>query len=126
MNKKMFEGILNASPEKRYNHFLNIVPDEELVWMVDCGNDSLLSPEIDGIIYYLVWSEKQFVEYYIEKVYPYSKFEIVSIDVHDFCDMLRLNDVMFMIFPTDKDAWVVKSNELYENLTYELSRIEQI
>ena len=112
--------------KKRYNHFLNIVPDEELVWMVDCGNDSLLSPEIDGIIYYLVWSEKQFVEYYIEKVYPDSKFEIVSIDVHDFCDMLRLNDVMFMIFPTDKDAWVVKSNELYENLTYELSRIEQI
>jgi len=126
MDQKMFNGILNATSEKRYNHFLNVASDSECVWMVDCGDDNLLSPEIDGVTHYLAWSEKEFAEYYISKLPPDLKCEIVSIEVHDFCDMLKNNKTMFMIFPTDKDAWMASSDELYENLMYELARIEQV
>ena len=126
MNKEMFNGILNTTSDKRYNHFLNVVSDLECVWMVDCGDDTLLSPEIDGIAYYLAWSEKEFANYYIGKMFPELECEIVSIDTHDFCDMLKANETMFMIFPTDKDAWIVTSDELYQNLEYELARIEQM
>lgn len=124
MNQKMFEGILHATSEKRYQYFLNTVSDTQMVWMADCGDNTLLSPEIDGTIYYLAWPDEEFAGYYVEKMFPDAKFQIVSIEVHDFCNMLQLNHVMFLIFPTDNDAWIVTSDELYENLSYELSRIE--
>lgn len=124
MNNKMFNGILSATPEKRYDHFLNVVSDAETVYMVDCGEDTLLSPEINNIIYYLAWSEKEFAEYYLSKIYPHMKCQIVAIEVHEFCEMIKTNQAMFMIFPTDKDTWIVSSNELYENLEFELSRLE--
>lgn len=124
MNKKMFNGILSATPEKRYNHFLNVASDTESVYMVDCGDDNLLSPEINNIIYYLAWSEKEFAEYYLSKMYPKMKCQIVTLEIHEFCDIIKNNQVMFMIFPTDKDTWIVSSDDLYENLAFELSRIE--
>lgn len=126
MNKEMFNGILNATSEKRYQHFLNVVSDSECVWMVDCGDDNLLSPDFDGVTHYLAWSEKEFAEYYINRLLPDLKCEIISIEVHNFCDMLKNNEAMFMILPTNKDAWVISSDELYQNLIYELARIEQM
>jgi hypothetical protein len=93
--------------------------------MADCGNDNLLSPEINGIPYYLAWPEKEFAEYYI-RLLPDLRCEIISIEIHDFCDMLKKNKITFMIFPTDKNGWIVSSDELYDNLVYELARIEQI
>jgi len=126
MRQEMFNGILNASSEKRYQHFLNETTASEYVWMVDCGNDTLLSPEVDGIVYYMAWSEKEFAEYYLKNMKPDLKCEIVSIEIHDFCHMLKTNKVMFMISATDKDAWVVSSEELCQNLEYELDRIEKV
>ena len=126
MKPEMFNGLINATSEKRYRHFLNNAADSEIVWMVDCGNDNLLSPEIDGSAHFLAWSEKEFAEYYLKKVLPDLECEIVSIEVHTFCDMLEKNKIMFMIFPTEQDAWVVSSDELYQNIIYELARIEQM
>lgn len=124
MKQEMFNGILNAASEKRYKHFLSETADSEYVWMVDCRNDNLLTFEKDGIPHFLAWSEKEFAEYYINKFLLDLKCKVVSIEVHDFCDMLKNNKVMYMIFPTDKNAWIVSSEELYKNLEYELARIE--
>ena len=126
MTKEKFSGLLNAVSEKRYKHFLSITADSEYVWMVDCGNDNLLAFEMEGIIHYLAWSEKEFVEYYLNKLYPKLDCEIVSIEIHAFCEMLKSNKSMFMIFPTDRDTWIVSSDELSQNIEYELARIEQI
>ena len=126
MRLEMFNGLLNATSEKRYKHFLSIASDSECVWMADCGNDNLLSPELGGIPHYCAWSEKEFAEYYINSMLPDLDCEIVSIEVHSFCEMLRNNNVMFMIFPTENNAWIVSSDELCQNLEYELARIEQI
>ena len=126
MRPDMFNGLLRATSEKRYRHFLSIVADSECVWMVDCGDDNLLSPEINGVAHFLAWSEREFAEYYLDKMLPDLECEIVSIEIRDFCEMLSNNRIMFMIFPTDENAWIVTSDDLYQNIAYELARIEQI
>lgn len=124
MNFKMFQGILNASSEKRYNHFLTVAADSERVWMIDCGNDTLLSPEINGVVYFLVWAEEEFANYYLKNILNNDVYRSVEMEVHDFCLMLQNNDIKFLVFPNENDGWVVTSGELCQNLQYELARIE--
>jgi len=124
MKQEMFDGLLNASAQKRYDHFLSVASDQEAVWLVDCGEDNLLSPEIEGIPHLLVWSEKEFAEHYLESILYDVSHEIVAVEIHEFMELLLKNQISLMVFPTEKDAWVVKSGDLYENLLFELSRYE--
>ena len=52
----------------------------------------------------------------------------VEMDIHEFCErceeMMNEENIRFMVFPTDKDAWIVSTEGLLNDLTEELERVE--
>ena len=118
---KRFLGISNASPAKRYKHFVSHVADWESVWLLS-GKDGFLTIDIDDHIHLLVWPSKEFALAFDPDETP------VEIEVHDFCkrceEMLHQEDIRFMVFPTEKNTYVVETEELLEDILYELSLVE--
>ena len=118
---KRFEGIWNASAEKRYRHFINYVADQESVWMLS-NEDGLTTIDLDGYINLLVWPSKEFAVAFDEKEIP------VEIEVHDFCqrckNMLEEKNIRFMVFPNDKDTYIVETEELLNAILEELELLE--
>lgn len=118
-----FNGILNASAEKRYRSFLNTAADGEEVWMLS-GKDGYITMDIDGVIYLLVWPGKEYAVHFSGEDTP------ISIEVHDFveqCEELLREpeqNIQFMVFPSQNDGYIVDSFTLMEDLLEELERLE--
>lgn len=121
MNDKRFEGIWNATAEKRYKHFVTYTVDYESVWLLS-DEDGYATIDVDGYIHLLVWPSKEFAVAYSEEDTP------VEMDIHEFIeccnDMREDTNFRFMVFPTDKDAWIVSTEDLLNYLIEELGRVE--
>lgn len=120
MKDKKRNGLQNASPEKRYKSFLNTVADQETVWLLH-SNEGYATYDIDGVVYVLIWPEKEYCEFMLEKN------EVpVSMEIHSFLDNCRLLDstISFMVFPTEKDSFVVSREQLCVDIEEHLSEIE--
>lgn len=119
--KKRFEGLWNASPAKRYKHFKTYVADWGSVWMLS-NDEGFSTIDIDGYIHLLVWPSKEFAVAFDEEERP------IEIEVHDFCkrciDIIDQDNIRFMVFPTDKDTFIVETEELLNDVLEELSRVE--
>ena len=98
MDDKKFLGLRNASPEKRYQSFLNTVTDREEVWLLD-SETGYATFDAEGITYLLVWPEREFCEFLqSEGERP------VAIEIHDFLSRGKKLDpsVQFMVFSTER------------------------
>ena len=120
-NDKRFEGLWNATAEKRYKHFITYTVDYESAWLLSNEN-GFATIDVDGYIHLLVWPSKEFAVAYSEEDTP------VEMDIHEFCerceDMMNEENIRFMVFPTDKDAWIISTEDLLSDLTEELERVE--
>ena len=120
-NDKRFEGLWNASAEKRYKHFITYTADNESAWLL-ASEEGYATVEADGYIHLMVWPSKEFAEACSQGDTP------VEIEIHEFCerceDMLEEEAVRFMVFPTDKDSMIVCAETLLNDLTEELERLE--
>ncbi len=118
---KRFESLWNATAEKRYKHFITYTADCESIWLL-ANEDGFTTIDVDGYIHLLVWSSKEFAEAFSKKDTP------VEMEIHEFCkhceDIMNEKNFRFMVFPTDKDAWIVSTEDLLHDLTEELEQIE--
>ena len=121
MKDKRFEGLWKASAEKRYKHFISYTVDHESAWLLT-NEDGYATIDMDGDIYLLVWPSEEFAAAYCEEDTP------TEIEIHEFCErcegMLEEENIRFMVFPTEKDAWIVSTGDLLNDLTEELKRVE--
>lgn len=118
---KRFEGIWNAAPEKRYKHFVANAADRGTVWMLANG-EGVAALEIDGYTNFLVWPSQEFAAAFDGEEYP------IGIEVHEFCrtceELVGRTDVRFMVFPTEKNCFIVETEELLNDILDGLELIE--
>lgn len=120
MNEKGLIGLLNTSPEKRYKSFLSTVADSEEVWLLS-SKDGYATFDEGDFIHLLIWPRKEFAE-----MFKNEDEEAVSIEVHKFierCETLEEN-IRFMVFPTDKNSYVVTTEKLTDDITAYLDEVE--
>lgn len=120
MNAKQFNGIVNASPEKRYRNFLSTVTDREEIWFAECDGEQV-TLDVDGYVNMLVWPQKEFCVFHLgPDDVP------TSMEIHDFMESCRELDesVRFMVFPTDANCYVVSTKKLLKDLQAYLDEIE--
>lgn len=122
--EKRFFGILNASAKKRYRNFISTVADKEEVWLLENG-EGYATFDDEEKIYLLVWPEQEFAKWFSKE-----DENAVSIEVHEFCrrclEMKDDSKIQFMVFPTEKDSWVVDTESILANILEELNRVEYI
>lgn len=122
--EKRFFGILNASAKKRYRNFISTVADREEVWLLENG-EGYATFDDEEKIYLLVWPEQDFAKWFSKE-----DENAVSIEVHEFCrrclEMKDDSKIQFMVFPTEKDSWVVDTETILANILEELDRVEYI
>ena len=119
-NQKAFLGLRNASPEKRYKSFLNTVVDREQVWLIN-SEKGFVTINNDGVVYVLIWPRAEYSDYIIlEDEKPF------SMEIHAFlkkCHNMEEN-AHFMVFPTERDAYVVTAGQLYSDIKEHLEEVE--
>lgn len=119
--EKRFKGLWNASAEKRYKHFKTYVADWESVWMIS-KKEKIMTIDSSGYVNVLVWPSKEFAMAYDAEAMP------IEIEVHDFCrkceELLSKKEIRFMVFPTDKNTYVVETEKLLNDILEELDLVE--
>lgn len=123
LNSKAFEGIWNSDPEKRYHNFLNTVADLEEVWLSE-SNDGCTTFDIDDKIHIMVWPKKEFCERFISQISENER--AFSMEIHEFIEECESLDgsYSFMVFPTDKDSYIVSKDQLIEDIIAHLEELE--
>ena len=120
MNEKQLQGMMSATPEKRYKSFLTTVADLEKVWLL-ASEDGYATFDADGYIHLLVWPRKEFAE-----LFKGNNEEVISIDVHEFveqCETVEEN-IRFMVFPTNDNSYVVDSEKIISDINLHLDEVE--
>ena len=120
MNEKQLQGMMSASPEKRYKSFLTTVADLEEVWLLS-SKDGYATFDADGYINLLVWPRKEFAE-----LFKNNDEEVVSMEVHEFveqCENVEEN-IRFMVFPTYDNSYVVDSEKFINDINLHLDEVE--
>ena len=114
-------GVMNASPEKRYKNFISKVTDNEEVWVLDNGEGYATLVQNDYISL-IVYPSKEAAEFFSEGD------EVMSIEVHDFVnnceETLEDSSFRFAVYPNGKDAFIVSTQQMLEDLLEELDLIE--
>ena len=114
------EGLLSASPEKRYRNFIGTVVDREEVWLLS-SEDGYATYDDENYTNLLVWSEKQFAEMFADGD------NAIPIGIHDFCERCKemLDDnIGFLVFYNGKDAYWADANRILNDIQEELSLVE--
>ena len=119
MDERYFRGILEASPEKRYKSFLNKVVDLEQVWIGVPEGAWEVSKNAEN--YIALWPLEEFAKdnkLNVDCVQP--------MEIHDFLDVYQEvgRTKQFMVFPTDRDAYMVTWERLYNDIKEHLEEIE--
>ena len=125
-NDLCFKGLWNATAEQRYKHFITYVADYESVWLLS-NKDGVATIDVDDYINFLVFPSKEFATAYAEVVQKETDSPM-EVDVHDFCKhceaIINEKSTRFMVFPTDKDVWVISTEELLKDLIEGLEQVE--
>ena len=118
--EKYIEGVMNASPEKRYKTFLSTAADTETVCVLSNENGFAMYGDETGS-YLLVWPKKEFAAFFICE-----GDKQVELDVHDFIELCRqtIKDEKVMVFPTNRDSFVISGENLAEDLEAFLDEVE--
>lgn len=77
--------------------------------------------DIENHIHLMVWPHKEFAEAFRE-----NDEEVVSMEIHEFvekCETLAEN-MRFMVFPTDKNAYIVDAEKLIDDINACLEEVE--
>ena len=123
MNDKMFKGLLNAPPEKRYKSCISQSVDNSEVWFLS-NNEGYATFDSNEKIHLMVWPQKEFAEYMITD----ANETPAAVEIHDFCErceeVLSDPNIAFMVFPTKKDAYIVEPQQLLLDLGEELELVE--
>ena len=120
MKDTAIQGLLHASPEKRYKSFLNTVADRQDVWLL-FSEEGYATLDLDGFVHVLVWPRKEFCS-----LYQSDAEKAVAMEVHDFiekCEELE-ESVRFMVFPTNENCYIVTAQQLREDLQIHLEELE--
>lgn len=119
MNEKWANGIINASPEKRYKSFLNTITDLEKVWLLSSQN-GFATIDIDGDTCIMLWPRKEFCGPITARTVP------TPIEIHNFQKWHEklADSTKFAIFPTSKDSYVVTAKQLYQDIAEHLEELE--
>lgn len=120
MNEKAIQGLLSASPEKRYKSFLTTAADQAEVWLLS-SKDGYATFDDGGYIHLLIWAHREFAV-----LFQSAGGEPVSMEIHDFMEQCQSLDehFRFMVFPTQKDTYVVTTKQLCEDLAACLEEVE--
>lgn len=120
MNSKKYYGLRNAPAAKRYKSFLNSVVDQEEVWLLQ-AEDGYATVDLDDTIYLMVWPAQEFCAFIQEE----GEFP-VAIEIHDFLEKCRDVDqsIKIMVFPTEKDSYIVTANQLCIDIEEYLAEVE--
>ena len=118
--EKYIRGVINASSKKRYETFLKTAADLESVWVL-ANSDGFATYSDEQFCYLLVWPRKEFAYFgSLESDEP------TEVEVHDFIKLCQSmgSKEKIMVFPTEKDAYVVSSIQMIEDLESRLSEVE--
>ena len=125
-NDPRFEGLWNATAEKRYKHFVTYVADYESVWLLS-NKDGVATIDVDEYIHLLVFPSIEFATAYTLVAHSENDTPM-EMDIHEFCehckDMINEKSTRFMVFPTDKDAWIISTEDLLTDLIENLEQVE--
>ena len=120
MNEKKKYGLINAPAEKRYKSFLNMVADNEFVWLLQ-AEDGYATIDIKNTIHLMIWPAQEFCEFIKE-----DGETPTAIEVHEFLEFCKslIEPVQFMVFPTEKDSFVVSAEQLCFDIEEHLAEVE--
>ena len=119
LNEKAINGLLRATPEKRYKSFLNTVADWEEVFVGVTPIEKIFATDDKGCI--LLWSHREICELMI------SSNQIPrAIDIHDFLEYCGSigDSTMFSIFPTNENSYIVSAKQLILDVNKHLDEVE--
>ncbi len=119
LNKQAIEGLLKATPEKRYHSFLNTVADREEIWGLIAADQETWVTDEDGCV--LLWPYREFCERMMA-----SNEHPEAIEVHVFLEQwkARGDSIGFSVFPTDENTHVVSAERLCLDIQEYLDEIE--
>ena len=120
MNEKQLQGLMKASPEKRYKSFLTTVVDREEVWLLS-SEEGYATFDADGFIHLLIWPRKEFAE-----LFKGNDEEVISMEIHEFVEQCKTveENIRFMVFPTNDNSYVVDAEKLMDDINACLEEVE--
>ncbi len=119
LNQKAIEGLLQATPEKRYKSFLTTAADREEAWGLVSDDQNPLAIRDDGCIW--LWPYKEFCEW------MRSPEDVpVSIEIHELLEQCQALDpaTRFRVFPTKENAYTVTAEQLCRDMQEHLDEVE--
>lgn len=119
LNEKAINGLLRATPEKRYKSFLNTVTDLEEVFVGFTPGENVFATDNNGLT--LLWSHEEICELML------SSNQIPrSIEIHDFLEYCKSIDgsSMFSVFPTSESSYIVSAKQLILDIQEHLDELE--
>ncbi len=121
MNKKHFDGLFNSSSEKRYKSFLNTSADSGEVWLLSAPDGYATFENGNNGIFILVWPNREFCEYFKQEDETPE-----AVEIHDFLKRAEKleNNIRFMVFPNDKDGYVVSREKIMFDIQNCLDEVE--
>ncbi len=120
MNEKQLQGVMSASPEKRYKSFLTTVADLEAVWLLS-SEEGYATLDVDGFIHLMIWPRKEFAE-----LFKGNDEEVMSMEIHEFVEQCKTveENIRFMVFPTNDNSYVVDAEKLIGDINAYLEEVE--
>ena len=120
MNEKGIQGLLNASPDKRYKSFLTRTADSAEVWVIN-SPDGYATYDIDDEWCLMLWPTEEFCKLFVDE-----NERAEAIEIHDFLDRCKTveENVRFLVFPNDRDGCIVTAEQLIYDMMEYLEQVE--
>ena len=124
LNPKQIESIIKLPADKRYQHFIKRITDQEELWGI-YDSDWIRIINKDGSDLFPVWPNKEYAQLYLQKNFP-SAF-IKPIDLYEFIDVflpeLGEKNTSVSVFPTpESEGHIVCYEKVIDDLNEELEK----
>lgn len=119
LNRKAIDGLLKATPEKRYKSFLNMVTDLEEVWLL--SSNCQITHSIDEGAHISLWPCKELCMLNLSNAQ-----QSTFIEIHDFLEQCKSLDesFSFVVFPTHENSYKVTAKQLCLDIQEHLDELE--
>ena len=123
LNPKQIESIIKLPADKRYQHFIKRIADQEELWGI--YDSDWITIKKDTWELFPVWPNKEYAQVYLQKNLP-SAF-VKSIDLYKFIDTflpeLGERNIAVSVFPTpDNEGHIVCYEKVIDDLNEELEK----
>ena len=124
LNPKEIEAVLKLPADKRYQHFIKRIADQEELWGI-YDSDWIKIKYEDGSDLFPVWPNKEYAQLYLQKYCP-SAF-VKTIDLYEFIDTflpeLGERNIAVSVFPTPEgEGHIVCYEKVIADLNEELEK----